>query len=204
MCPLRSDEKSALLEIARRAIESALTRGQPAPVPRLLGTLALPRGAFVTLHRNGRLRGCIGRVAAIEPLASVVAECAVAAAIDDPRFSRLTTADLRELQIEVSVLSAPEVVAPEDVEPGVHGVIISRGENRGILLPQVAVEHGWSRERFLEETCGKAGLPSHAWQDPKTRIEVFTAEVFSNTDCPPQSGGDRSPSAADRTYSNSQ
>lgn len=204
MSPLHSDEKRTLLEIARSAIESALTRGQPAAVPRLVGTLALPRGAFVTLHRNGRLRGCIGRVAAIEPLASVVAECAVAAAIDDPRFSRLTTAELRELQIEVSVLSVPEVVASEEVEPGVHGVIISRGENRGILLPQVAAERGWSRERFLEETCGKAGLPSNAWQDPKTRIEVFTAEVFSKTDCPPQSGGECSSSSADRTYSSSQ
>lgn len=204
MSPLRSDEKRSLLQIARSAIESVLAPGGAARIPAPAGNLALPCGAFVTLRRNGRLRGCIGRVAPVEPLARVVAECAVAAATDDPRFSRLNCAELRELQIEVSVLSAPLEVVPEGVQPGVHGIIISRGQNRGILLPQVAAERGWSRVHFLEETCEKAGLSPNAWQHRATRIEVFTAEVFSDSDFPPQRPDDNFPTAAGDSYSNSQ
>ena len=185
MYPLRNHEKRALLEIARNAIESALTKGEPAPIPALAGALAVPCGAFVTLHRNGRLRGCIGRVTAVEPLARVVAECAIAAATGDPRFSRLDTSELGELQIEVSVLSRPQEVAAEEVRPGLHGVIVSRGERRGILLPQVAAERGWSRDRFLEETSEKAGLGAGAWRESATRVEVFTAEVFSDSGLTP-------------------
>jgi AmmeMemoRadiSam system protein A len=204
MSPLPNDEKRSLLQIARSAIESVLTHGKAAKIPSPSGNLAIPSGAFVTLHRNGRLRGCIGRVIAVEPLAYVVADCAVAAATSDPRFSRLHLAELHELQIEISVLSCPQEVSGEDVQPGIHGVIISRGENRGILLPQVAADHGWARERFLEETCEKAGLPPDAWRDPATRIEVFTAEVFSDSDFPPQTpSDDRSPARSD-FYSSSQ
>lgn len=204
MCPLRSDERRRLLQIARDAIESVLTRGEAAPIPSLTGNFAFPCGAFVSLHRNGRLRGCIGRVAALEPLAGVVADCAVAAATSDPRFSRLNVTELRELQIEVSVLSRPQEVRAEEVQPGIHGVIISRGENRGILLPQVAAERGWPQERFLEETCEKAGLPVDAWRDPATRIEVFTAEVFSDSDFPPQAASDDCAPARSDPYSSSQ
>ncbi len=204
MSPLRNDEKRSLLQIARSAIESVLTHGKSLQVPSPSGNLAISSGAFVTLHRNGRLRGCIGRVTAVEPLAYVVADCAVAAATSDPRFSRLHPPELRELQVEVSVLSHPQAVSAEEVQPGIHGVIISAGENRGILLPQVAVDHGWPRERFLDETCEKAGLPLDAWRDPATRIEVFTAEVFSDSDFPPQApGGDCSPARSD-PYSSSQ
>ncbi|HKF52157.1 MAG TPA: AmmeMemoRadiSam system protein A [Candidatus Acidoferrales bacterium] len=185
MCPpsLHNDEKRLLLQIARRAIESALTGREALEIPELPGSLEAQRGAFVTLHRRGRLRGCIGRVLVRETLARVVAECAVAAALDDPRFSRLRPEDLAELQVELSVLSSPKRVAPQEVEPGIHGVVISRGEKRGILLPQVATKYRWTRERFLEETCEKAGLPPAAWKSPETRIEVFTAEVFSEADC---------------------
>lgn len=197
MCPpsLHNDEKRFLLQIARRAIESALAGRGSQEIPELAGNLAARRGAFVTLHRRGRLRGCIGRVVVLEPLARVVAECAVAAALDDPRFSRLQPADLAELQIELSVLSLPKRVALEEVQPGVHGVVISRGEKRGVLLPQVAREHRWTRERFLEETCEKAGLASAAWKSPETHIEVFTAEVFSEADCATSSDKNNSPAS---------
>lgn len=203
MSPLRNDEKHSLLQIARSAIESLLTNGKPLQIPSPSGNLAIPSGAFVTLHRNGRLRGCIGRVAAVEPLAYVVADCAVSAATSDPRFSRLQSPELCDLQIEVSVLSHPQEASAEELQPGIHGVIISRGENRGILLPQVAAERGWTRERFLQETCEKAGLPVDAWRDHATRIEVFTAEVFSDSDSPQAPNDDCSPATGD-SYSSSQ
>ncbi len=204
MSPLRNDEKRCLLQIARDAVESVLTRSKTSPIESPSGNLAIPSGAFVTLHRNGRLRGCIGRVTAVEPLAHVVADCAVAAATSDPRFSRLHPAELRDLRIEVSVLSRPQEISAEEVQPGIHGVIVSRAENRGILLPQVAAERAWARERFLEETCEKAGLSVNAWRDPATRIEVFTAEVFSDSDFPPQAPSDDRSPAKSAPHSSSQ
>jgi uncharacterized protein len=201
MYPLRNDDKRSLLQIARRAIESALAQSVPADIPALAGDLAELRGAFVTLHCGRRLRGCIGRVISLEPLARVVAECAVAAATDDPRFPRLGRSELAELQIELSVLSRPSAAKAEEVQPTVHGLIISRGAHRGVLLPQVAAEHHWPRERFLEETCRKAGLAPDAWQEPDTLIEVFTAEVFSEADCAAQ---DDAGGANADTYSSSQ
>lgn len=182
MSPLGNDEKRSLLQIARRAIESALTHGAALEIPVPTGNLAASQGVFVTLHRRGRLRGCIGRVASVEPLAVVVADCAVAAATGDPRFSPLEIAELREVHIELSVLSFPQRAAPEQLQPGIHGVIVSQQNRRGVLLPQVAAEHRWSRERFLEETCQKAGLAPDAWQNPDTCIEIFTAQVFSESD----------------------
>lgn len=204
MCPpsLHKDEKLALLQIARKAVESALLGRASAEVAAATGSLAELRGAFVTLHCRGRLRGCIGRVAPIEPLAEVVADCAVAATLDDARFPRMKAADLQDVQIELSVLSRARRATPEEVQPGIHGLIISQGEKRGVLLPQVAAERRWPRERFLEETCQKAGLAADAWRSTDTQIEIFTAEVFSDADCEGASGGD---SATDSdAYSSSQ
>ncbi|MGB6483588.1 MAG: AmmeMemoRadiSam system protein A [Candidatus Acidiferrales bacterium] len=203
MFPLRNDEKRALLQIARRAIESVLTHGAAPDVSAAAGNLAELRGAFVTLRRRGRLRGCIGRVTSDEPLAMVVAKCAVAAATGDPRFPRLEAGEMRELQIELSVLSCAQRAAPEEVQPGIHGLVISQGDQRGVLLPQVAAERRWSRERFLEETCEKAGLAVDAWQSPATRIEIFTAEVFSEADGAASSDDNDSAASAD-AYSSSQ
>jgi AmmeMemoRadiSam system protein A len=206
MSPLGNDEKRSLLKVARGAIESALTHGAVLEMPAPRGNLAAPRGAFVTLHRRGRLRGCIGRVASIEPLAIVVADCAVAAAIDDPRFPPLEIAELREVRIELSILSFPQRAAPEELQPGIHGLIVSQQTHRGVLLPQVAAEYRWSRERFLEETCQKAGLAPDAWQNPDTSIEIFTAEVFSDADAAAasESSDDDGPAASADAYSNSQ
>lgn len=185
MCPLTDPEKRSLLSIARESIESALTRSAPPVNDSPSGNLAAPRGAFVTLHHRGRLHGCIGRIETLDSLATVVAECAASAATEDARFAQLQPQDLQETEIEISVLSRPrQISAPEELQPGIHGLLVSRGRNRGILLPQVAQKYKWSREHFLEQTCRKAGLHPHAWKEPETRIEVFTAEVFSEAEFP--------------------
>ncbi len=182
MCPLASEEKKALLDIARKAIALAVTERRQLEVATPHGALAAGAGAFVTLHKGQRLRGCIGRLFATDPLANVVAQCAVGAATEDPRFSPLRADELGELGIEISVLSEVHGARPEQVEAGTHGLVISRNGHRGVLLPQVAREHHWSRERFLEETCRKAGLSPDAWKEPETQLEIFTAETFSEAD----------------------
>lgn len=182
--PLRNEEKQTLLDIARKAIALIVTEGRQLKVAALPGALAVPTGAFVTLRKQRRLRGCIGRLSPLESLADVVAYCAAAAATEDPRFSRLVGDELPELEIEISVLSGVQRARPEDVEAGLHGLVITREGRRGVLLPQVAREHRWPVERFLEETCRKAGLDANAWKDPETRVEIFTAETFSEADFP--------------------
>lgn len=182
--PLRNEEKQALLDIARKAIALIVTEGRQLEVAAPQGVLAVPTGAFVTLRKQRRLCGCIGQLSPMESLADVVAHCAAAAATEDPRFSRLLGDELAELEIEISVLSGVQRAQPEDVEAGLHGLVITRDERRGVLLPQVAREHRWPVERFLEETCRKAGLDANAWKDPETRVEIFTAETFSEADFP--------------------
>jgi AmmeMemoRadiSam system protein A len=139
--------------------------------------LRTPCGAFVTLYKEGRLRGCIGHIGALRPLWATVRECVKAAALDDPRFDPVTPAELPSLRIEISILSPLVDVAPQQVEVGRHGLLISRGAQRGLLLPQVAVEWNWDRGQFLEETCLKAGLPADAWQHG-AKIQAFTAQVL--------------------------
>lgn len=135
-------------------------------------------GAFVTLHKAGHLRGCIGYVAPIYPLYEAVIECSVAAATQDPRFSPVSLEEVPQIDIEISALSPMEDVEDvKSIEVGVHGLVISQHGRRGLLLPQVAVEYEWDRERFLRETCRKAGLPVDAWQQG-AKIEKFSASVF--------------------------
>jgi AmmeMemoRadiSam system protein A len=179
MPSLSEPDRREMLELARRAIVAAVSlQKPPEDVPRG-GIFAEKRGVFVTLHALRRLRGCIGVVEALEPLSESVARCAANAALHDPRFSPVRPEELPDLQIEISVLSPPETIRPEDVEIGKHGLLISLGSRRGILLPQVAVEHKLSCQRFLEETCRKAGLNLQAWREPETQISGFTCEVFS-------------------------
>lgn len=146
------------------------------------------RGAFVTLHLAGRLRGCMGRPDSPDSLETSVAVCAVLAASRDPRFPPVRPHEIDALEIEISVLMPPEIVPVAEVfhrlHPGRHGAVVSLGAYRGLLLPQVAAEQGWGSQRFLEETCRKAGLPPSAWRDPGMRIELFTAEVFSEAQHP--------------------
>ena len=179
---LDSGQRKILLDIARRAIAQGVAKREPLEVDVPAGALGEPAGAFVTLRRGKRLRGCIGRLESGEPLARVVALAAVSSALEDPRFEATRPEELSDLEIEISVLSVFEAIAPVDVRPGVHGLMIQRGGNRGLLLPQVAAEYKWNAERFLEETCSKAGLPRDAWRDSETRIFAFTAEVFSDRD----------------------
>jgi AmmeMemoRadiSam system protein A len=173
-----------LLEISRRAIVEAIVRSRNWLPPAPQGKLAERRGVFVTLDRRGKLRGCVGQVTAPDPLALAVSHCAVAAARNDKRFSPVRPHEVPELTIEISVLSAFETIQLAQIEIGRHGLMVVRGPSRGVLLPQIAVEHQWTPERFLRETCDKAGLPEDAWKLPETQLFGFTAEQFSEASLP--------------------
>jgi hypothetical protein len=195
-----SGGRRALLAIAREAIRAHLGGDEPDRLrqgyggpPKLHakaegslhagafhGSLARPAAAFVTLRKGEHLRGCIGHLEPDRPLAAVVARAAVAAAFEDPRFPPVTSGELDDLSIEISVLGplAP-VPDPSTIEVGRHGLIVRSGWRRGLLLPQVAPEWGWTREEFLAQTCLKAGLPADAWRKGTgTEILCFEAEVF--------------------------
>jgi len=175
---LNSEERQSLLDLARTTIEARLG-DRPLPSPRVdLPTLRQVRGAFVTLKVDGQLRGCIGHVIGVVPLWRAVRENAVAAAFEDPRFPPLSIEEFAEVRIEISALTPLRVSPPEDVMVGRDGVLIECGAARGLLLPQVAVEHGWNREVFLDHTCRKAGLDAGCWRHPNTVISTFSAEVF--------------------------
>jgi uncharacterized protein len=176
--PLSPADRAALLGIARGAILSHLGAA-PAPALPSSGALGEERGAFVTVHVAGELRGCIGTFRPMGSLASTVARMAVAAASEDPRFHPIAAADVAGLEISVSALGAPRPLGdPRAVAVGREGLIVKRGLYRGTLLPKVAVEHGWSAEEFLKHTCLKAGLPPRAWQEPDVAVEAFEAEEF--------------------------
>jgi AmmeMemoRadiSam system protein A len=178
MSPLTESEQQQLLRVARQALEAGVRNGRLPEAEAFTGALAEKRGAFVTLHKAGRLRGCIGYIEALKPLHQTIAECAIAAALRDPRFDPVEPEELPALHLEISVLSPFEEISPEKIEVGCHGLMISQGWQRGLLLPQVATEWKWDREQFLEETCLKAGLPVDAWKSG-ARIQAFTAQVFA-------------------------
>jgi hypothetical protein len=175
---LTGEERGQLLRAARRTLEEYLRHRRTPAIEDAAPKLFEPGGAFVTLHRGRSLRGCIGTFDASDPLLGTVQRMAIAAATHDPRFPPVTREELDELHLEISVLSPLRRAAAEEVEVGTHGVYVTRGAFRGVLLPQVATEHGWDRRTFLEHTCLKAGLSPDAWQDPETVIEVFSAQVF--------------------------
>ncbi len=170
-------ERTLLLQLAHRSIESALA-GEELDIKPPTARLGEMRGAFTTLHFDGRLRGCIGYVIPVSPLYQTVAETAQAAAFDDPRFAAVTDAEAPFLQVEISVLSPLKPILPEEVVTGVHGLLVTKDGLRGILLPQVPVEWNWDRETFLSQTCLKAGLPADAWMQD-IDLQAFTAEVFA-------------------------
>ena len=138
-----------------------------------------PRGVFVTISKKGDLRGCIGQIIGRAPLAEAVSQMAEAAAKRDPRFSPLRPEELPDIDIEISVLTPlRKIDSTDEIEVGTHGIVIRKGMNMGLLLPQVATEYGWNRAEFLENTCQKAGLPKNAWKDKETEIYIFSADVF--------------------------
>jgi AmmeMemoRadiSam system protein A len=181
MSSLPNPKKCTLLEVARQALTLAVERGEFLENLPQDAELAQPAGAFVTLRRRSRLRGCIGQLPSGISLISVVAYCARAAALDDPRFDPVRPEELAEIDIEISVLSNPEDVTPQQIEIGRHGLLISKAGQRGLLLPQVAVQFGWDAKRFLKETCVKGGLDRNAWTESSTRVQAFTAEVFTES-----------------------
>ena len=174
---LNQRQRECLLRIARESLVAAAQGGAHTPTcddPELCG----PGAAFVTLKKRGELRGCIGSIRAEEPLYLNVAGMARAAALEDFRFLPVQASEVAEISIEISCLTPPRRVSDvEEIEVGVHGLIVQQGQQRGLLLPQVAPEWGWDREEFLEHTCLKAGLPREAWRQG-TMIFAFTAEVF--------------------------
>lgn len=170
------EERALLLSLAHESILSALEQReislQP-PTPHL----AEARGVFTSLYLKGNLRGCVGFTLPVQSVYRAVADTARAAAFEDTRFHPVTLEEAHQLEIELSILSPPQTVRAGDIEVGRHGLLISMAGRRGLLLPQVAVEHNWDRVTFLQQTCHKAGLPSDAWRAGAT-IEAFTAEIF--------------------------
>ena len=177
---LTEDDRQTLLRLARLALE-ARVRGAAPPRPDAAGALAVPCGAFVSIHRRGALRGCLGRLTQDLPLAHVVVHLAGVVADADPRFEPVTVEELDELDIEISVLTPErEIASIDEIEIGRHGLIVQQGHRRGLLLPQVATEYGWDVETFVGHTCLKAGLPTDAWR-AGARLFVFEALVFGET-----------------------
>lgn len=180
------EERSVLLRLAHDSISAALElRELPLDPP--TAHLAEPRGAFTSLYlrdaeRGEQLRGCVGYVQPTSAVYRAVAETARAAAFEDNRFPPVTSDEAPHLEIELSILSPPEPILAEAVEVGRHGLLISLHGRRGLLLPQVAIEHEWDRTTFLEQTCRKAGLPPDAWRKGAS-IMAFGAEVFGDKTC---------------------
>jgi AmmeMemoRadiSam system protein A len=174
--PLDAADRAGLLAVARAAV-CAAAHGLPAPaLPVLPGRLLAPGGAFVSLHDRDGLRGCVGSVAPQGSLAALVSRMAAAAAMTDPRFPPLRPEELSGLRLEISVLSPARPVASDEVDVRIHGLCLRAGSRGAVLLPQVAVRHGWDRETLLRELCAKADLPPGAWRDPGALLLAFTAE----------------------------
>ena len=178
MFQLTESDQQSLLQIARNSVRSHLARETHGSAEPASNALTEPHGIFVSIHTGGELRGCIGNLHPAGPLYKSAGECAIAAAVNDPRFVPLSIGELSSVEFEISVLSP--IVRVEDVreiEVGIHGLLISKKSSRGLLLPQVATAYGWNRDTFLAETCRKAGLRPNDWQDGAT-IHRFSALVF--------------------------
>ena len=177
------EEGAQLVALARAALEAA-ARGEAMPDPPSIPVCCQHAGAFITLRKQGELRGCIGQPEPGAALGELVVHCARAAALEDPRFSPVASGELAVIDLEVSVLTPPVAVTdPSTIEVGRHGLIVARGGRRGLLLPQVAVEWGWNREEFLAHACRKAGLPLDAWRHG-AELFTFEAQIFEERRSP--------------------
>ncbi len=176
---LNEYEKDTLHKIAYESIKSKLEGREFNLDYEITPNLAQKRGAFVTLHKFGQLRGCIGNIVGMEPLHKTVKNMAIAAAFEDPRFPALRYEELKDIDIEISVLTPlKRIVTPDEIQVGKHGIFLRNGYYSGLLLPQVATEYNWDRYTFLDQTCLKAGLQPGCWKDPNTEIYIFSADVF--------------------------
>ncbi len=172
-------QESEALRLARGAVNLWVLQGETYFMPSQSGMDGVRAPIFVSLYQKGQLRGCVGTLEPAGDLGPVLIQCAVAAASRDPRFPPLTPAELHSTRLEVSVLTVPrEMAHPEEIVIGRDGVIVEKGGRKGVLLPQVAPQHGWSREVFLDQVCLKAGLQPGAWKEG-ARIVVFQAQVFA-------------------------
>jgi AmmeMemoRadiSam system protein A len=175
---LSEEERKAILALARQALTEAVCDGRLLTSFPGEGIFSRRSGVFVTLHFRGKLRGCIGVIEGFEPLGESIVRCTASAALQDPRFTQMRAEEVGDSKIEVSLLSPLQRILPEEIEIGKHGLVAEQGMRRGLLLPQVAVEHHLDRERFLEETCHKAGFPRDAWKHPGTVIYGFACEII--------------------------
>jgi AmmeMemoRadiSam system protein A len=174
-------QKKRLLEIARQSISDYVSSGKRTDFKESDPALNAKNGVFVTLHKDGDLRGCIGSFTASEPLYQLVAKMAIESATGDPRFMPVTKEELPDIKIEISVLTEPKLIDDwKKIRLGIDGVIVRRGFASGVFLPQVATETGWDLETFLKQLCWqKAGLPEDSYKDPKTQLYTYQAYVFS-------------------------
>ena len=178
-------DKTILLKLARATLEAYFVNDETPACQKPSEALLEQKGAFVSLHRGSELRGCIGQLYPDRELYKIVQHCVLSAAFEDTRFIAVMRDELKDLTIEISVLTPfRRIQSVEEIEVGRHGLYIARGECRGLLLPQVATQYHWDRTKFLEHTCLKSGLPESAWQDPHTMIHTFEAEVFSESQIP--------------------
>jgi AmmeMemoRadiSam system protein A len=177
---LDADEQQALIKLARLTVEKFVQTGERInPISQSLKItkkMKENKGVFVTLKKHGNLRGCIGYITGIKPLIEAIVDNAVNAASSDPRFQPVTPNELNDISIEISVMSPLAPIKPEDVQIGVHGLVLEKGFSRGVFLPQVPVEQGWNREEYLDNLCNKAGLSFGCW--PSAKLQGFTAQVF--------------------------
>lgn len=178
-------QRATLLAIARESLEALVRNAnnvknlEPETRPNVDAELREHRGAFVTLTRAGELRGCVGYSEPVLPLVDVVSECARAAGSEDSRFPPVRAEEVLEIRISISVLSPlEEIRSPDEIEVGRHGLLVRKGQRKGLLLPQVAAERGWDVATFLNETSRKAGMPADDWRSPGAFIFAFEAEVF--------------------------
>ena len=176
---LTGPERRLLLKMARQAIKIELA-GLPFSLPRVTNPNLLERrGAFVTIHKHGQLRGCIGTFSADRPLYEIVGDMAISAAFNDLRFRPLRSSEFGEIDLEISALTPlMPITDMNEIKIGLHGIYIIQEPFHGVLLPQVATKNGWDRLIFLDQTCIKAGLASGCWKNPKTQVNIFSAEIF--------------------------
>lgn len=182
---LTEEEGKEGLKLARAAIEEYLSKNIKIKAgAHLPAIFEEKRGVFVTLNKYGNLRGCIGYPYPLFKLKEAIIDAAISAAVNDPRFPSVTKEEFKNIVIEITILTTPEVLKvkpkalPEQIEIGRHGLIVKKGMYQGLLLPQVATEYKWSAEEFLCQTCWKAGLPQDAWLEEDTEVSTFEGQIF--------------------------